>query len=53
MPYAASLDMSWDFWVLALLVALLLPAALPANDGTQPRRGKAFLAGRLAAEGAR
>jgi hypothetical protein len=50
---AASLDTGWDFWVLALLVALLLPGAMPANAGTEPPRGKMLFAARLAAEGAR
>jgi len=35
---AASLDSGWDFWILALLVALLLPAAIPVS-GIEPPRG--------------
>ncbi len=50
---AASLDSSWDFWVLALLVVLLLPSAGPLNKETEPPRGKTLFAARLAAEGAR
>jgi hypothetical protein len=50
---AACLDSSWDFWVLALLVALLLPGGSPANNGPEPPRGKMHFAVRLAAEGAR
>lgn len=50
---AASLDSSWDFWVLALLVALLLPSATPLNKDVEPPRGKALFAARLATEGAR
>jgi hypothetical protein len=50
---AACLDQGWDFWVLALLVALLLPGASLANRGTEPPRGKMLFAVRLAAESAR
>lgn len=50
---AASLDLGWDFWVLALLVALLLPGARPVNNETEPPRGKMHFAARLTAEGAR
>jgi hypothetical protein len=53
MVYAASLDSGWDFWVLALLIALLLPSAMPANSDTRGAKlyGPALLP--LAAEGAR
>lgn len=44
MVYAASLDSGWDFWVLALLIALLLPSALPAKSDT---RGAKLCAVRL------
>ena len=50
---AASWDSSWDFWVLALLVALLLPGPLAAKSGEEPPRGKMIFAAKLAAEGAR
>lgn len=52
MLYAASLDTTWDFWILALLVALLLPGAMPANSDTEPPRAKLVFAARLAVEGA-
>lgn len=50
---AASFDTSWDFWVLALLVALLLPGSLSTDADTEPPRGRMLFAARLAAEGAR
>jgi hypothetical protein len=49
---AASFDSGWDFWILALLVALLAPTALPAGGGTEAPSERLLLA-RLAAEGAR
>ncbi len=51
---AASFDSGWDFWILALLVALLLPAPLPASGGDKlPRARMLPLRLALAAEGAR
>ncbi len=44
---AVTLDSGWDFWVLALLVALLLPAALPAGGGPEPTRRVPLFAARL------
>lgn len=42
---AASFDSGWDFWVLALLAALLLPQALPVR-AKQPPRGALLFAPR-------
>jgi hypothetical protein len=52
---AVSMDSTWDFWVLALLIVLLLPGPLAARGGEEPGRGKMLIAARpaLAAEGAR
>lgn len=50
---AASLDTGWDFWILALLVALLLPASMPVKADPEPPRGKMVHAARLATEGPR
>ena len=45
---AASFDSGWDFWVLAVLAALLLPQALPVSVKQTPRGRHAFRATALA-----
>lgn len=51
MGNAASFDLGWDFWVLALLVAVLLPRAVQANSDPPPTGGSLLLVERLSPSG--